>query len=61
MMATLTLHEEVILREKVNQYPVFFGKKLRGYREKDNVTNAWSAVVKEIEIERFLLFSSKNY
>ena len=34
MMAALSLQEEVILREKVKQYPVLFDKQLKGYKEK---------------------------
>ena len=60
MMAALTLQEQWILCEKVKQYPVLFDKQLKGYREKDVVTNTWNAVAKEIEIRRFLLFSRKN-
>ena len=60
MMTALTLQEEEILCEKRKQYPVLFDKQLKGYREKDVVTNAWNAVAKEIEIGRFLLFSRKN-
>ena len=60
MMAALTLQEQGILCEKVKQYPVLFDKQLKGYREKDVVTNTWNAVAKEIEIRRFLLFSRKN-
>ena len=37
MMAALTLQEEVILREKVKQYPVLFDKQLEGYKEKDAI------------------------
>ena len=55
-MAALTQQEEGILFEKVEQYPALFDKQLEGYREKDVVTNAWSAVTKEIEIGRILLF-----
>ena len=60
MMAALTLQEEGMLCEEVKEYPVLFDKQLKGYREKDMVTNAWNAVSKEIEIGRFLLFSRKN-
>ena len=49
MMTALTLQEEEILCEKRKQYPVLFDKQLKGYREKDVVTNAWNAVAKEIE------------
>ena len=34
MMAALTLQEEVILQEKVKQYPVLIDKQLKGYKEK---------------------------
>ena len=60
MMAAPPLPEQGILCEKVKQYPVLFDKQLKGCREKYVVTNAWNAVVKEIEIGRFLLFSRKN-
>ena len=60
MMAALTLQEQVKLCGKAKQYPVLFDKQLKGYREKDTVTNTWNAVAKEIEIEMFLLFSGKN-
>ena len=60
MMAAQTLQEEGMLCEKVKEYPVLFDKQLKGYREKDMVTNAWNAVSKEIEIGTFLLFSRKN-
>ena len=60
MMAALNLQEQGKLCEKAKQYPVLFDKQLKGYREKDTVTNTWNAVAKEIEIEMFLLFSGKN-
>ena len=49
-MAALTLQEKGILCEKVKQYPVLFDKQLKGYREKDVVTNAQIALPREIEI-----------
>ena len=49
-MAALTLQEKRILCEKVKQYPVLFDKQLKGYREKDVVTNAQIALSREIEI-----------
>ena len=60
MMAVLTLQEQGILCEKVKQYPIQFDKQIKGYTEKDVMTNAWNAVAKEIEIGRFLLFSRKK-
>ena len=60
MMAALALQEQGILCEKVKQYPVPFDKQLKGYREKDVVTNTWNAVAKDTEIGRFLLFSRNN-
>ena len=41
MMAALALQEQGILCEKVKQYPVPFDKQLKGYREKDVVTNQY--------------------
>ena len=55
MMAALTL-QEGILCEKVKRYPVLLDKKLKVYRKKDVVINAWNPEAKEIEIGRFLLF-----
>ena len=60
MIASTDLPRQVILCEKVKKYPVLFDKQLKGYREKDVVTNTWNAVAKEIEIGRFLLLSRKN-
>ena len=60
MIGALTLQKQGMLCEKVKQYPVLFDKQLKGYREKDVVTNTWNAVAKEIEIGRFLSFSRKN-
>ena len=48
MMSAMTLQEEGILCEKVNQYPVLFNKQLKRYKEKD-VNNAWNAVAKKIK------------
>ena len=60
MVPALTLQEEEILCEKAKRYPVLFDKEFKGYKEKDGVANSWIAVVKEIEIGRFLLFSRKK-
>ena len=35
MMAAPALQEEGTLCKKVKQYPVLFGKQLKGHREKD--------------------------
>ena len=48
-MAALTLQEEKILSKKVKQHPVLYDKQLKGYREKNVVSNAWNAVAKDIE------------
>ena len=48
-MAALTLQEEEILCKKVKQYPVLYNKQQKGYREKDEVSNTWNAVAKDIE------------
>ena len=47
MMEALTLQEQGILCEKVKKYPVLFDKQLKGYREKDVVTNTWNTVAKK--------------
>ena len=39
---------------------MLFDKQLKGYGEKDVMTNTWNAVAKEIETGRFLLLSRKN-
>ena len=59
-MAALTLQEQGILCERVKQYPVLFNKQLKGYIEKDVLTNTWNVVAKETEIMRFLLVSREN-
>ena len=60
MIASTDFARQGILCEKVKKYPVLFDKQLKGYGEKDVVTNTWNAVAKEIEIGRFLLLSRKN-
>ena len=48
--------------QKVKKYQVskkfhLFDKQLKGYREHDDMTKAWNAVAKEIEIiENFIFF-----
>ena len=61
MMSAMTLQEEGILCEKVNQYPVLFNKQLKRYKEKD-VNNAWNAVAKKIKNKKrevFIILSQK--
>ena len=52
-MAALTLQEEGILCEKVKRYPVLLDKKLKVYRKKDVVINAWNPEAKEIGMGGF--------
>ena len=44
-----SLNEEEMLAEKVKQYPVLYDKQCKGYKEKDAVGNAWTAVANELE------------
>lgn len=48
-MASISLQEEEMLSEKVKKYPVLYDKQCKGYKEKDAVENAWTAVAKELE------------
>ena len=48
MMAALTLQGQGMLCPNIKEYPVLFDKQLKGYREKDVVTNTWNAMAKEI-------------
>ena len=40
-MATLCLQEEEMLAEKVQGFPVLYDKRVKGFKEKDAVQNAW--------------------
>ena len=48
-MATLCLQEEEILAEKVQGFPVFYDKRVKGFKEKDAVQNAWEKVAESLD------------
>ena len=47
--ASLLLHQEELLAEKVKQYPCLFDKSKKAYKERDVVKNAWEAVASSLE------------
>ena len=38
-----------MLAEKVNYFPVLYYKQVKGYKERDVVTNAWDTVASDFE------------
>ena len=48
-MATLRLQEEEMLLEKVKGFPVLYDKRVRGFKEKDSVQNAWEIVAESLD------------
>ena len=40
-MATLCLQEQEILAEKVKVFPVLYDQRIKGFKEKKAVQNAW--------------------
>ena len=49
MANQLSLKEEEMLAEKVKHFPVLYGKQVKGYKERDVVTNAWNTVAGDLE------------
>ena len=47
-MATLCLQEEEMLAEKVQGFPVLYDKRVKGFKEKDAVQNAWEKVAENL-------------
>ena len=47
-MATLCLQEEEMLAEKVKDFPVLYDKRVKGFKEKDAVQNAWEKVAESL-------------
>ena len=43
-MTTLCLQEKEMLAEKVKRFPVLYDKRVKGFKEKDAVQNAWKKV-----------------
>ena len=50
-MATLCLQKEEMLAEKVQGFPVLHDKRVKGFKEKDAVQNAWEKVAKSLDFE----------
>ena len=48
-MATLCLQEEKMLAEKVQGFPVLHDKRVKGFKEKDAVQNAWEKVAESLD------------
>ena len=49
MANQLSLKVEEMLAEKVEHFPVMYDKNVKGYKERDVVTNAWDAVASDLE------------
>ena len=43
-MAMLCLQEQDMLEEKVKDFPDLYDKRVKGFKEKDAVQNAWQKV-----------------
>ena len=50
-MATLCLHKQEMLAEKVQSFPVLYDKRVTGFKEKDAVQNAWEKVAESLDFE----------
>ena len=50
MAACLSLQEEEMLAEKVKPYPALYDKRVKGYKEKDVVRNAWTKVAEKPDL-----------
>ena len=50
-MATLCLHKQQMLAEKVQGFPVLYDKRVKGFKEKDAVQNAWEKVAESLDFE----------
>ena len=49
MANQLSLKEEEMLAEKVKHFSVLHRKQVKGYKERDVVTNAWDTVASDLE------------
>ena len=45
----LSLKEEEMLAETVKHFPVLYDKQVKGYKDRDVVTNAWDTVASDLE------------
>ena len=62
-MTTLCLQEEEMLPEKMEGFPVLYDKRVRGFKEKDSVKNAWEKVAESLnftENSNFIRASSNR-
>ena len=48
-MATLCLQEEEMLAKKVQGFQVLYDKRVKGFKEKDAVQNAWEKVAESLD------------
>ena len=48
-MTTLCLQEEEMLPEKVEGFPVLYDKRVKVFKEKDSVQNAWEKVAESLQ------------
>ena len=48
-MTTLCLQEEEMLPEKVEGFPVLYDKRVKVFKEKDSVQNAWVKVAESLQ------------
>ena len=48
-MATLSLQEEEMLAEKVEDFPVLYDEIVKGLKEKDTVENTWEKVAEILD------------
>ena len=50
-MATLCLQEQEMLVEKVKGFPDLYDKRVKGFKQKDAVKNAWQKVAESSDFE----------
>ena len=50
-MVALCLQKEEMLEGKVQGFPVLYDKRVKGFKEKDAVQNAWGKVAKTLNFE----------
>ena len=48
-MATFCLQGEEMLEKKVKGFPVLYDKRIKGFKRKDAVQNAWEKVAESLE------------
>ena len=62
-MTTLCLQKEEMLAEKVQGFPVLYDRRVKGFKEKDAVQNAWEKMAEILDFEEngnFIRASSSN-